>query len=84
MNIDNAAQCMQPPVRNCPPMSPKMIENDGVKVLWDFQIQTDKMLMTNQPDMVVVDKQEKKAPVVDLAIPNDSNIRKKEHKKLEK
>lgn len=33
---------------------------------------------------MVVDNQRKKAEVADIAIPTDSNIRKKEHEKLEK
>ncbi len=40
--------------------------------------------MANQPDIVLIDKQQKKAVVIDVAIPSDSNIRKKEHEKLEK
>ena len=32
----------------------------------------------------MVDKQDKKSVVVDVVIPSDSNIRKKEHEKLEK
>lgn len=40
--------------------------------------------MANQPDIVVVDKLQGKAVVVDIAIPSDGNIRKKEHEKLEK
>ncbi len=42
------------------------------------------MVMANQPDIVVVDKEQRKAVVVDIAIPSDCNIRKKEHEKLEK
>jgi len=56
----------------------------GAKILWDFQIQTDKQVMANQPDIVVVNKLQKKAVVIDIAIPIDSNINKKENKKLEK
>ena len=37
-----------------------------------------------QPDIIVVDKWYKKTVVVDVAIPSDSNIRRKEPKKLEK
>ncbi|KAL3988692.1 Arf-GAP with Rho-GAP domain, ANK repeat and PH domain-containing protein 1 [Sarotherodon galilaeus] len=53
---------------------------------WEMppRIQTDKTAVANQPDIVVVDKQKKTAVVIDVAIPNDSNIRKKEHEKLEK
>ena len=63
---------------------PKVIQNDRAKILWDFQFQTDKLVMANQPDIVVVDKEQKTVTVVDVAIPSDSNIRKKEHQKLEK
>ncbi|CAI5636064.1 unnamed protein product [Oreochromis niloticus] len=62
----------------------EVVENDRAKILWDFQMQTDKMVVANQPDIVVVDKQKKTAVVIDVAVPNDSNIRKKEHEKLEK
>ncbi|CAI5660153.1 unnamed protein product [Oreochromis niloticus] len=65
-------------------MPPRVVENDRAKILWDFQMQTDKMVVANQPDIVVVDKQKKTAVVIDVAVPNDSNIRKKEHEKLEK
>ncbi|XP_051924320.1 uncharacterized protein LOC127602290 [Hippocampus zosterae] len=63
---------------------PKVVENDRAKILWDFQIQTDKMVMANQPDIVIIDKGKRKAVVVDVAVPSDGNIRKKEHEKLEK
>ena len=41
------------------------------------------MVENNQSDIVVVNKQEKKEVVVDVAIPSDSNIRKQEHEKLD-
>ena len=46
----------------------KVIDNDWGKILWDFQIQTDKMVVANQPDIVMVDNWDKKAVVVDVAI----------------
>ena len=52
------------------------MEIDRAKILWDFQIQTDKQLMANQPDIVVVDKQQK--------IGSDHNTKKNEHEKLKK
>ncbi len=61
-----------------------MVENDLVKILWDFQVQTDEMVVANQPNIVIVDKQQKKAVVINVVIPSDSNIKKKEHEKLEK
>lgn len=53
-----------------------MVENDHLR---DFQINTDKLVMANQPDIVVVYKQRKMAVVLEVAIISDSNIRKKEH-----
>lgn len=50
------------------------------EALWDFQMQRDKLVMANQ--LVMVDKQQKRAIVIDGTIPSDSNIRKKEHKEL--
>ncbi|KAK1787050.1 hypothetical protein P4O66_017432 [Electrophorus voltai] len=50
----------------------------------DNQISTDKMVMAKQPDIAVVDKQQKRAGVRDVAIPRDGNVRNKEHEKLEK
>ena len=63
---------------------PKVVANKQVKLLWDFQIQNDKLVMANQPDIVVVDKHQRTAVVVDVAILNYSNIGKKEHEELEK
>lgn len=40
--------------------------------------------MTNPLDIMVVDKQEEETAVVDVAIPIDNNIRKKEHGKFKK
>ena len=62
----------------------KVNENDQVKILWDFYIQTDKHVLANQPDIVVVDKSDKRAIIIDIAVPNDCNIEKKEKEKVEK
>ena len=39
----------------------KVIQNNRAKILWDFQIQTDKMVVADLMDILEVDKQEKKA-----------------------
>ncbi|XP_037535902.1 GRAM domain-containing protein 2B [Nematolebias whitei] len=54
-----------------------MVENVRAKILWDFKSQFNKQVMANQPDIKVVDKQEKMASQV-------TNIRNKMHEKLEK
>ena len=40
--------------------------------------------MANHPDIVVSNKQDKKAVVIDVTIPSDNNMGKKEHEKFEK
>ena len=54
------------------------------KLLWYIQIQTDRKVLVNQPDIVVIDKEKKEAVVIDIAVPSNSNIKKKEYEKLEK
>lgn len=54
------------------------------KVLWDFKFHTDKQLLASPSDIVVADKEQKTIVVIDATISVDSNIRKKEHKKIEK
>lgn len=48
----------------------------------DFQIQTDKLLIANKPDIMLIDKQRRRV-LMDVMILSDGNIRKKEYKKLE-
>jgi hypothetical protein len=62
----------------------KVQQNDQAKILWDFHIQTDKQVIANQPDIVLIDKSKKKAIIIDIAIPNDVNIKSKEHEKITK
>ena len=45
-------------------------------------IQTDKPMMADQPEQVVVDKLQKKAEVIDVTIPSNSDFKKKVHKKI--
>ena len=63
---------------------PKVVENNRAKVLWYSSFQTDKQLLANKADIVVVDKEQKRTVVIDVGIPADANIRKKEHEKIEK
>lgn len=51
----------------------------GLRFCGTSKFQTDK-----QPDLVVIDKEQKTAFVTDVANPVDSNIRTKEQEKVEK
>ena len=48
----------------------KVMQNESVKILWDFKIQTDRRLPHNMPDITVVEKD--RVWIIDVAIPGDS------------
>lgn len=49
-----------------------------------FQIQTTRQVLVNQPDIIVVDTDQKKAVAIDVVVPSNSNIKKEDYEKLEK
>ena len=57
-----------------------MMENESVKILWDFMIN---VIEHRKPDIVVIDKKEK-CLIIDVAIPGGNRIMKKEEEKVEK
>ncbi|KAJ8040969.1 hypothetical protein HOLleu_15434 [Holothuria leucospilota] len=59
-------------------------ENDKAKILWDFEIRTDRVMTARRPDLVIIDKGNKIATIVDVAVPSDTNIERKEREKIEK
>ena len=61
-----------------------VIENDQVKVLWDFRIQTDHQIEHSRSDVVVLDKIERSCYVIDIACPFDTRVLEKEQEKMEK
>jgi len=62
----------------------KVTENDEVKILWDYDIQTDKHIQARRPDITIESKQDKSLLIVDVAIPVDHNIKDKENEKITK
>ena len=44
----------------------------------------DHVIKARRPDIVVVNKQVKKCPIIDIAVPADKRIGKKENEKVEK
>ena len=58
-----------------------MVENTGFKVLWDFNVQCDRVVEAGRLDIIFVDKQAKEAKIIDIAIPGDAQVK---DKKLEK
>ena len=60
-----------------------IVENNEIKVLWDFTIQTDKEITAIRPDIVLMNKKDKAALLVDIAVPRDDNIVNKLSEKVE-
>ena len=54
------------------------------KILWDFSIQTDKVIEHRQPDVACIYKIAKSCLIIDIAIPGYQNIIVKEQEKIEK
>ena len=48
---------------------------------WDRSIITDKTIVANKPDIVVVDRSERRAMIVDITVPHDENLVKAEKDK---
>lgn len=59
-------------------------ENVKVKILWDFEIRTDRRIQCRRPDIITIDKEKGEALIVDIAIPEDRNLMTKEREKIDK
>ena len=60
----------------------KVVENEEVKILYDFNIMTDKKIKHRRPDLVIHKKKEKKTILVDFSCPMDHNVEEKEEEKV--
>lgn len=61
----------------------KITQNEKIKILYDWNVYTDKKIHHRRPDLVVVNKEEKKTLLIDVACPMDHNIKKKEKEKVD-
>jgi hypothetical protein len=59
-------------------------ETEEVKILWDFEIRTDRVIPARRPDIVVLNKSNRTVTIIDVAVPSDRNIKTKEREKIEK
>ena len=53
-------------------------ENDSHKLLWDFNIQTDHLIPSRRPDLIIINKRKRIYKIVDFAVPADHRINLKE------
>ena len=61
-----------------------IIENEQYKLCWDTTIHTDKTIKYNRPDITLTNKKEKTTYLIDISIPNNTNITQKYKEKIEK
>ena len=59
-------------------------ENEEVKVLWDVNVQCDNVIEARRPDIILIDKKERKAIIIDIAVPAHVRVGEKEREKMEK
>jgi hypothetical protein len=53
------------------------LENDSYKLYFDRTILTDIHIKHNRPDIIILNKQQKQAYLLDIAVPNSHNITQK-------
>ena len=62
----------------------KVLESEKVKILWDFDMQTDRVIEHRRPDILLINKETNECFIIDIAVPADYNIDKKEFEKISK
>ena len=60
------------------------VENEDVKVLWDINVQYDNVIEARRPDIILIDKKERKGIIINTAVPADVRVGEKEREKVEK
>ena len=62
----------------------QVVENEQVKILWDFNIYCDRIISARRPDLTIVEKHAGLVRLVDVSIPADKRILDKEQEKITK
>ena len=53
-----------------------------VTILWNQQVQTDRSIPNNKPDIIIRDNEKRTCMLIDVAIPGDRNVINKEAEKI--
>ncbi|CAH2052194.1 unnamed protein product, partial [Iphiclides podalirius] len=61
-----------------------VLENDRARLYWDRSIITDRTIVANKPDIVLMDRAQSRVFLVDITIPYDENLVKAETDKKTK
>ena len=52
-----------------------ILKNETLKILWDFEIQTDHLIPPRRPGLVIIDKRNVTYCLVDFTIPADHGVK---------
>ena len=61
-----------------------ILENNTHKLRWEFNIQTDHLIVARKPDLIKINKKKRICKIVDFAVPADHRINLKECAKKDK
>jgi len=64
---------------------PKLVETGQggkVTILWNPQVQSDRIIPNNKPDIIIRDNEKRTCMLIDVAISGDRNVIKKEAEKI--
>jgi len=64
------------------PKSVETIQGGKVTILWDQQVQPDRTIPNNKPDIIIRDNERETCMLIDVAISGDRNVIKKEDEKI--
>ena len=60
------------------------VENEEVKMLWNIDVHCDNVIEARKPDMILIDKKERKGIIIDIAVPADVRVGEKVRETMEK
>jgi hypothetical protein len=64
------------------PKSVEATHGGKVTILWNQQVQTDRTISNNKPDIIIRDNEKGTCMLIDVAISGDRNVIKKEAEKI--
>ena len=70
--------------RYCEHIPDRVINVNGTTVTWDVPVITDHTVPANRPDAVLLDKTDKTCLLIDIALPDVSNVNTQETERLRK
>jgi hypothetical protein len=65
--------------RCCEHIPERVINVNSITIMWDAPVITNQTILVNRPDRDTYDKKEKTCPLIDIAMPDDSNVNTKKN-----